>query len=83
MISATEFARSHTSTWKILAPTMDLFVKRMNASMLEREFPPLHSSTVSHRIAFVNEIGFELFQGAAEAGFTRSPQVRLSKLRER
>jgi hypothetical protein len=74
MISATEFARSHTSIWKILAPTMDLFVKRMNAFMLERKFPPLQSSTVPHRIAFVNEIGFELFQGAAEAGFTRSTQ---------
>ena len=74
MISATEFGRSHTSTWKILAPTMDLFVKRMNAFGLERKFPPLQSTTVSHRVAFVNEIGFELFRGAAEAGFTRSPR---------
>lgn len=61
MISATGFAASHTSTWKMLAPTTDLYVKRLNASMLTRVFAPLDSVTAPSRRALINEIAFELF----------------------
>jgi hypothetical protein len=63
MISPTVFARVHSSTWKSLAPTTDLYEKRINTLLTEREFPPLASITIPERRAFVNEIGFELFSG--------------------
>jgi hypothetical protein len=65
MISATGFARIHSSTWKSLTPTTDLYVKKINGSRVVRHFRPLDSVTSPQRRAFINEIGFELFAAAA------------------
>jgi hypothetical protein len=65
MISATGFARIHSSTWKSLAPTTDLYVKKINGFLASRQFPRIDSVTAPQRRAFINEIGFELFAGAA------------------
>jgi hypothetical protein len=65
MTSATGFARIHSSTWKSLAPTTDLYVKKINEFLVMREFPPIKSATPPQRRAFINEVGFELFAGAA------------------
>jgi hypothetical protein len=64
VISASGFARIHSSTWKSLAPTTDLFVKKINGFLAVREFPRIESVTAPERRAFINEIGFELFAGA-------------------
>jgi hypothetical protein len=65
MISATGFARFHSSTWKSLSPTMDLYVRKINGFLSVTEFPRVMSATTPQRRAFINEIGFELFVGAA------------------
>jgi hypothetical protein len=68
VISVSGFARIYSSTWNSLAPTTDLFVKKINGFLAVREFPRIESVTAPERRAFINEIGFELF---AEAIRTR------------
>jgi hypothetical protein len=60
LISAVAFARHRTSIWKALAPTTDIFVRRMNASY-DRFFPPLKSETRPERRGVLNEASFKLF----------------------
>ncbi len=61
MISETAFAQHHSSIWRELIPTSELFVRRINSELYEREFAPLHSSIDPGRRGFINEIAFNLF----------------------
>lgn len=61
MISETYFVQNHTSLWRILAPTTDLFVRRLNKQLYIREYPPIKSATNPSRNALVNEVSFILF----------------------
>ena len=61
MTSETAFAQHHTSTWRLLAPTIDLYIRKMNFLLYEREFPVLKSNVVSERRGFINEIAFNAF----------------------
>jgi hypothetical protein len=73
LISAVAFARRRTSIWKALAPTTDIFVRRMNAGY-DRFFRPLQSETLPERRGILNEASFKLFAefSIAEGG-DRSP----------
>lgn len=71
VISASRFARIHSSTWKSLTPTTDLYSKRVNG-LARRIFPPLTSDTAPKRRALINEIGFELFSAASRTGERRT-----------
>lgn len=64
LTSAVAFARDHASTWRALTPTADIFVRRLNADLYERECPPLKSNVEPDRRALVNEIAFRLFSMA-------------------
>jgi hypothetical protein len=80
LISETNFAQDHTSAWRSLAPTTDLFVRRLNLQMCTRQFAPLVSSIAANRRAFINEIAFENFSrqvaGEGERSFfQRTPSV--------
>jgi hypothetical protein len=68
MISASRFARIHSSTWRSLTPTTDLYVRKVNGGMVVRHFAPIRSITSATRRAFINEIGFDLFATAARTG---------------
>jgi hypothetical protein len=59
--SASAFAREFSSAWKSLAPTTDIFVKKLNANLYEREAPELISDVDPSRRALINEIAFNLF----------------------
>jgi hypothetical protein len=61
MISETTFSENYTSTWRMLAPAMDIFVRKMNLELYEREYPILNSSVSPTRRGFVNEIAFNVF----------------------
>jgi hypothetical protein len=62
VISETKFSHGFSSTWRILAPATDLFVRKLNALLRQREFAPLESSTLPERRAFINEVAFHLFR---------------------
>jgi hypothetical protein len=65
LISATVFAKGYTTAWKSIAPTTDIFVRRLNANLYapirDREFPPLQSVVDAKRRGLINEIAFKLF----------------------
>lgn len=65
MISEVFFATNYTSAWKTIAPTMDLFVRRMNMDGRERIWPPIESITEPHRRGLINEASFILFARSA------------------
>jgi hypothetical protein len=68
--SETSFAQYHTSTWRLLAPAIDLYIRKINLQLYEREFPVLKSSVASERRGLINEISFNAFcaiSGEAQA----------------
>lgn len=61
MISETFFASNFTSIWRVLTPTMDEFVRRMNMDGYDRQWPPFASSNDPRRRGLVNEAAYLLF----------------------
>lgn len=61
MRSAKHFATDFTSLWNELTPTMELFVRAVNAGLAQRRFRPLPQNVAAGRRAFVNEIAFRWF----------------------
>lgn len=61
MTSETSFAEQHTSTWRMLTPTIDIYIRRINLELYERQFPPLQSEVRPDRRGFVNEVAFNIF----------------------
>ena len=62
MITELTFAREYASFWRMLTPTMDGFVRRLNLSIYERDFSPMKSGVAPSRRAFINQIAFEVFR---------------------
>lgn len=78
MISETTFCHQHSSVWRILAPTCDLFVRKLNDTECDRFANPIISATTTQRRAFINELGFNLFSNAVldrKGGFASTPSV--------
>ncbi len=71
LISSTTFAKQHTSTWKLLAPAMDFFVRRLRLQH-QREFPPLQSKVAARRRALINQISFIYFASKSTSGWVSS-----------
>jgi hypothetical protein len=61
MISETYFAQNFTSAWRLLAPALDIFVRKINLGLYTREFTPMVSTIAASRRAFVNEVAFGIF----------------------
>jgi hypothetical protein len=61
VISGSTFCRLYSSLWRELAPTTDLFVRRINLGQYQRDFAEIKLLTAANRRGFINEIAFELF----------------------
>jgi hypothetical protein len=62
VISETEFARRYTSTWRMLTPMTEDFVRHVNGSWCVERFAPLRSRKVRReRHAIINEVAFRAF----------------------
>lgn len=61
MISASTFCKVHSSFWKSVTPTTDIFVRRLNLGHYVREFPGMASSAAPLRRGFINEVAFAAF----------------------
>lgn len=65
MISASAFCKLHSSFWRDVAPTTDIFVRRLNLRK-EREFPEMDIPTRPMRRGFINEVAFAVFCQSAK-----------------
>jgi hypothetical protein len=83
LISETKFSRYSSSTWKSLTPTMEIFIRKINLELYEREFDPMTSNVHPSRRGFVNEIAFQFFiESMASPSITEGAQDRaISKAR--
>jgi hypothetical protein len=61
VISEVAFCQFHSSFWQAVAPTTDLFIRRLNTGLYERDFSPMKTMTAPGRRAFVNECAFAMF----------------------
>jgi hypothetical protein len=87
MISETMFASHYSSIWRSLAPTSEIFVRKINRQLYERAFPGMTSMTTANRRALVNEAAFKLFvrhssQAAAQPLFSRLTAQTIFQLSE-
>lgn len=78
MISVSAFCKMHSSFWKGVAPTTDIFVRRLNLGHYEREFPEMTIPTLPTRRGFINEVAFAVFCQSVRRG-QGWPPGRLSK----
>ncbi len=61
MISGTEFAKRYTSLWQGLAPTAEVFVRRINSYLYQRIYPPMKTAVHPSRRGLINEVAFALY----------------------
>src|SRR5262245_60132705 len=66
MITASQFARSYASTWAVLTPMSEEFVRHVNGVWCERIFAPVRSRVSRFRLAVVNEVAFQIFLKEAQ-----------------
>lgn len=67
MISETRFAKSYGSLWRSLAPTLELFVRKANLHLFERDWDPLTSTSAPASRAMINQVAFDAVQNAVSA----------------
>ena len=59
MIAETRFAKSYNSAWRSLTPTLELFVRKANLRLTDRDWAPLVSEAPAGRRALINRVAFE------------------------
>jgi hypothetical protein len=68
VISGSAFCKLYSSFWRDLAPTTDLFVRRINLGQYVRDFSEMEVATAPARRGFINEVAFNLFCGSIRRG---------------
>jgi hypothetical protein len=68
VISVSAFCKMHSSFWKGVAPTTDIFVRRLNLGHYDREFPEMVIPTLPARRGFINEVAFAAFCHTIKGG---------------
>jgi hypothetical protein len=68
VIPVSAFCKMYSSFWKEVAPTTDMFVRRLNLGHYEREFPEMTIPTQATRRGFINEIAFAVFCQSVREG---------------
>jgi hypothetical protein len=79
VITVSSFCRMHSSFWKDLTPTADIFVRRLNLGHYEREFAETKFATAPMRRGFINEVAFSVFCKRARTQLSWPPE-RLTKI---
>lgn len=60
MIDASKFAGGYSSFWRGVAPTTDVFIRRLNSELCERIDPPMDYELSAGRSALISEAAFSL-----------------------
>lgn len=82
MISETRFARSYSSIWRELTPTLELFVRKANLRLVEREWIPLVSDIAPGRRAIINQVAFQTLKGSFSSSTTLADRLAWIEARE-
>jgi hypothetical protein len=73
MISELRFAKAYNSHWRSLAPTMELFVRKANLRLYDRNWPPLSTVAAPGARSLINQVAFHSLVAAvaADASYER------------
>lgn len=82
MISELRFAKAYNSLWRGLAPTMELFVRKANLRLYERNWAELVSSAAPEARSLINQVAFRLLVNAVAAATTFERRIRFLKDRD-
>ena len=74
LITEAMLSRQLISIWQELTPTCELYVRRINRELYVRDFPPIKTEVSPERIAFVNELAFEIVKSRYQSGERRPPR---------
>lgn len=58
LISELRFAKSYNSVWRSLAPTMELFVRKTNLTLYNRDWPEMAASSPASSRSLINQVAF-------------------------
>jgi len=59
MISELRFTKSYNSVWRSLAPTMEMFVRKANLRLYDRQWAEMSSLSAPGERALVNRVAFQ------------------------
>ena len=76
MISELRFAKAYNSLWRNLAPTMELFVRKSNLRLYERNWVELPSQSAPGARSLINRVAFRTLLDAAAAGTSFASKIR-------
>lgn len=76
MISELRFVKSYNSLWRSLAPTMELFVRKANLRLYERNWPELPSISAPGARSLINQVAFRSVVDAVAAHASYDARVR-------
>jgi|KBSMisStaDraftv2_1062788.scaffolds.fasta_scaffold502831_2 hypothetical protein len=76
MISELRFAKAYNSPWRSLAPTMELFVRKANLRLYQRNWPQLVSVAAPGTRALINQVAFRSLVNAVAADASYEQRLR-------
>ena len=82
MISELRFSKSYNSLWRGLAPTMELFVRKANLRLYERDWPELVSNAAPGARSLINRVAFRTLLDSTSACSAYEQRVRFLDARE-
>jgi hypothetical protein len=82
MISELRFAKAYNSLWRSLAPTMELFVRKANTRLYERNWPQLTSNAAPGTRSLINRVAFCSLVNAVDADASYDQRIRFIEDRE-
>jgi hypothetical protein len=82
MISELRFAKAYNSLWRSLAPTMELFVRKANLRLYERNWPQLVSIAAPGARSLINQVAFRSLVNAITADASYEGRIRFLEDRE-
>lgn len=65
MISEIRFSRSYNSMWRNMSPTMELFVRKANLRLYDRNWTQLEATSLPEQRAAINQLAFFALKDAA------------------
>lgn len=76
MISELRFAKAYNSLWRSLAPTMELFVRKANLHLYERNWEELASNAAPGARSLINRVAFRSLVDAVAADTLYEQRIR-------
>lgn len=76
MISELRFSRSYSSIWHVLAPTMELFVRKANSILSKKNWDGLAAKSPAASRSLINRVAFKMLEQAVSVTSTYEERVK-------